>query len=119
MGYGVNFPRMFRQAALLVDKVLKGVRLADLSIEQAVRFDLVVSKGARFHVPARLPRARRQQLDLLMPRTRLKAQQHPTQYAPCRAPIRSAPARPDRQLEAMKANGDWQFRRQNSLRGES
>ena len=43
MGYGVNFPRMFRQAALLVDKVLKGVRPADLPIEQAVRFDLVVN----------------------------------------------------------------------------
>ena len=34
---------MFRQAALLVDKVLKGVRPADLPIEQAVRFDLVVN----------------------------------------------------------------------------
>jgi putative tryptophan/tyrosine transport system substrate-binding protein len=46
MGYGVNFPRMFRQAALLVDKVLKGVRPADLPIEQAVRFDLVFNLTA-------------------------------------------------------------------------
>ena len=46
MGYGVNFPRMFRQAALLVDKVLKGVRPADLPIEQAVRFDLIFNLTA-------------------------------------------------------------------------
>ena len=43
MAYGVNFPQMFRQAAVLVDKVLKGARPADLPIEQAIRFELLIN----------------------------------------------------------------------------
>jgi putative tryptophan/tyrosine transport system substrate-binding protein len=43
IGYGVNFPEMFRRAAILVDKVLKGARPADLPIEQASRFDLTIN----------------------------------------------------------------------------
>ena len=43
IGYGVNFPEMFRRAAILVDKILKGARPADLPIEQASRFDLTVN----------------------------------------------------------------------------
>jgi putative tryptophan/tyrosine transport system substrate-binding protein len=48
MAYGVNFLQMFRQAAVLVDKVLKGARPADLPIEQAIRFELLINlKTAR------------------------------------------------------------------------
>jgi putative ABC transport system substrate-binding protein len=43
IGYGVNFPEMFRRAAIMVDKILRGARPVDLPIEQASRFDLTVN----------------------------------------------------------------------------
>ena len=42
MDYGVDVAMYFRSAAL-VDKVLKGTRPADLPIERAVKFDLIVN----------------------------------------------------------------------------
>jgi putative ABC transport system substrate-binding protein len=48
LGYGVNFPLMFRRSAILVDRILKGARPADLPIEQATNFELIVNlKTAR------------------------------------------------------------------------
>jgi putative ABC transport system substrate-binding protein len=43
IGYGVNFPETFRRAAILVGKILKGASPADLPIEQANRFDLIIN----------------------------------------------------------------------------
>jgi putative tryptophan/tyrosine transport system substrate-binding protein len=43
MSYGPNFPDMFRRAADLVDKVLRGAKPADIPVEQPTRFDLVVN----------------------------------------------------------------------------
>jgi putative ABC transport system substrate-binding protein len=43
MAYGVDFPVIWRQSAALVDKVLKGVKPADLPIQQATRFELVIN----------------------------------------------------------------------------
>jgi len=47
-GYGVNLVEVFRRAAVFVDKILKGARPADLSVERSTRFDFVVNlKSAR------------------------------------------------------------------------
>ena len=43
MSYGPSFPHIYRRAADLVDKVLRGAKPADLPVEQPTKFDLVVN----------------------------------------------------------------------------
>src|SRR5262245_20606936 len=42
MSYGGNIPYQFRQAALYVDRLLKGAKPGDLPVEQATKFELVI-----------------------------------------------------------------------------
>jgi putative ABC transport system substrate-binding protein len=43
ISYGTNLGDLFRRAAMYVDKILKGAKPAELPVEQATRFDLVVN----------------------------------------------------------------------------
>jgi putative ABC transport system substrate-binding protein len=43
MSYGPNFPALFRHAAEIVDKILRGTKPGDIPIEQPTKFDLVIN----------------------------------------------------------------------------
>lgn len=43
MSYGPNLVEMYRRTAYLVDKILRGVKPADLPIEQATQFEMVIN----------------------------------------------------------------------------
>jgi putative ABC transport system substrate-binding protein len=43
MSFGPNYPGMFQRAAEYVDKILRGIKPADIPVEQPTKFDLVIN----------------------------------------------------------------------------
>jgi putative ABC transport system substrate-binding protein len=57
IGFGVNFPDLYRRAAHIVDKVLKGAKPADLPIERATRFELMVNVKSATALGLEIPKS--------------------------------------------------------------
>ena len=43
MSYGPNLQELYRRAADLVDKILRGTKPADIPVEQPTKFELVIN----------------------------------------------------------------------------
>ena len=58
MSYGANFPDLFRRAAELTDKVLRGTKPGDIPVEQPTKFEFVINlttaKALDLEVPQNL-----------------------------------------------------------------
>jgi putative tryptophan/tyrosine transport system substrate-binding protein len=57
MSYGVDFSPMFRRTAEYVAKILKGTKPADLPIEQATKFEMVINLKTAKAIGVELPTA--------------------------------------------------------------
>jgi len=63
MAYAVNFPKIWRRAGFFVDKILKGTKPADLPVEQASKFDLVINLKAAKALGLTVPQSLLQRAD--------------------------------------------------------
>jgi putative ABC transport system substrate-binding protein len=55
MSYGVSGTDLFRRTATYVDKILKGAKPADLSVEQPTKFELVINLKAAKQISLTVP----------------------------------------------------------------
>jgi putative ABC transport system substrate-binding protein len=55
MSYGENFAAMYGRAAYFVDRIFKGTKPADLPVEQAVKFDMVLNLKTAKAIGLRIP----------------------------------------------------------------
>jgi putative tryptophan/tyrosine transport system substrate-binding protein len=55
MSYGVDFNDLYRNAAVYVDKILKGAKPADLPVQQATKFEFVINLEAAKQIGLTIP----------------------------------------------------------------
>jgi ABC-type uncharacterized transport system substrate-binding protein len=55
MSYGTDLGELYRRAAMMVDKILKGTKPADIPVEQPTKFELVVNLKAAKQIGLTIP----------------------------------------------------------------
>jgi putative tryptophan/tyrosine transport system substrate-binding protein len=55
LGFGIDFPEIFRRAATFVDKIIKGAKPADLPFERTSKFETVVNLKTAKAIGVELP----------------------------------------------------------------
>ena len=55
MSYGADVGHLFRRSAHYVDKILKGTKPADLSVQQATKFEFIISLKAAKQIGLTIP----------------------------------------------------------------
>ena len=55
MFYGADYDDLYRKAAHYVDKILKGTKPADLSVQQATKFEFVINLKAAKQIGLTVP----------------------------------------------------------------
>jgi putative ABC transport system substrate-binding protein len=55
MFYGADYEDLFRKAAHYVDRILKGTKPADLPVQQAMRFEFIISLPAAKRIGYTVP----------------------------------------------------------------
>jgi putative ABC transport system substrate-binding protein len=63
MSYGFNFPQMWRSAADMVGKILRGAKAGDIPMEQPTTYELAINAATARKLGIRIPESIRIRID--------------------------------------------------------